>query len=162
MSEEEVVENPSPVLQVRLGMFRLITGEDIITTFTMEQGGFMCQHPLKLVIRRLATGETGVLLVPWLPMEIIDPTTNMECIILARDIMTIMPVRDAMKSFYFEVSRIMAERIKRNDKKLDENLSQMSMMYAAQENRSLEEQILKDYEDRFGEIDGSDEGTMFH
>lgn len=156
---DEVVEEP-----LKLALFRLVTGEDIISTFTTnkEQGIFRWKHPLKLILRRVATGETGVLLIPWLPEEIILPSHNMECVITVRDVLTLLPVRPAMQDFYLEVVRIMEERIKRNDERLNDNLTVMKSMYSETENRTLADQMIKDYEDHFGDMDDNNDGIVFN
>src|SRR6476659_6350311 len=102
----------TPVAPLQLALFRLITGEDVVTLYIedQEKGAYLWLHPLKLIIRRMTTGACGIVLVPWLPEEIILKETQMSCNILYRDVLTVLPVRTAMHDFYMTVRTMITER----------------------------------------------------
>ncbi len=143
-----------------IGIFRLVTGEDVISEWEMKNGHFNFTHPLKLIFRRLATGEVGVLLIPWIPEEVIAPNI-ITCPILLRDILTIFEARQSMKDFYLDVRTIRAHQLKKNDQKLDQHIADMSATYMMDQSKGFHQRLMEEYEEHFNNLD-IDESIVFH
>ncbi len=145
-----------------VGIFRLLTGEDVVSEYQSDGQEVTMTHPLKVIFRRLATGEVGVLLLPFLPEEVVHPSVQMQCHIKQRDIMMQLPIRESMTQFYLTVRECMRNRVKKHDQRLDDHLYDMSAMYAEMELKGNEQRILEDYEEQFNTIDDSDENITFN
>lgn len=76
------------------------TGEDIISSIyeDMENDTVMLNNPMKVVIRRMPTGQTIFMMIPWLPIEIVKEDT---AIIYASDIITMVEPKDSLIEYYY-------------------------------------------------------------
>ena len=78
-------------------------GEDIIADFIedKENETVMLINPMQVIFKRLpATGQTVMMMMPWLPIEIINDNT---ALVDAADILTIVDPKDSAIKHYGEV-----------------------------------------------------------
>jgi len=89
-------------MQSLLHLFRLATGDDIISAFVedIESNSVILQHPMKLVFRRIPTGATILAMMPWLPSELIKVDA---AVIDLAEIVTILELKDDMVDYYLNI-----------------------------------------------------------
>lgn len=98
---------------------RLITGEDIIGTCMIddEQEVFDIENPFKIIIdQNMKTGKTMMVMLPWLPFEIIED--NFVSINFG-DVITTMTPKKMVTEYYNEMTlkfQAMADRLKEEEK----------------------------------------------
>ena len=81
-------------------IIRMQTGEDIMASMIEEQEQnetVVLNNPMRLVFRRLPTGQTVLMMMPWLPVELIKEDS---AIIYTTDIITVIEPKESMKEYY--------------------------------------------------------------
>jgi len=79
-------------------IIRLQTGEDIVANIIEEdQDSVMIDAPMKLIFRRLPNGQSVMMMLHWLPVELIKEDS---AIIYLEDIITVMEPKDSMIEYY--------------------------------------------------------------
>ena len=85
-------------------IIRLQSGEDIIANYLTDEESdiVMLDKPMHVMFKRLPTGKSVMLMMPWLPLEIIKENTALinEC-----DILTIIEPREELITYYSELSK---------------------------------------------------------
>lgn len=85
-------------------IIRLQSGEDIIANYLTDEESdiVMLDKPMHVIFKRLPTGKSVMLMMPWLPLEIIKENTALinEC-----DILTIIEPREELITYYSELSK---------------------------------------------------------
>ena len=79
---------------------RLQSGEDIIASYTEDEKGdvVMLDNPMHIIFKRMAnTGRTVMMMMPWLPIEIIKENSAM---LYTSDILTIIEPKDDLVEYY--------------------------------------------------------------
>ena len=78
---------------------RLQSGEDVICNYYAdeENGQVLLGDPMHLIFKRLPTGKTVMVMMPWLPMEIIKDNS---ALIYDSDILTIVDPKDELIHYY--------------------------------------------------------------
>jgi len=80
-------------------IIRMQTGEDIMASMIEEQEQnetVVLNNPMRLVFRRLPTGQTVLMMMPWLPVELIKEDS---AIIYTTDIITVIEPKESMKEY---------------------------------------------------------------
>jgi len=82
---------------------RLQSGEDIIATYYSDEDSnmVMLDRPMHVIFKRLPTGKSVMMLLPWLPIELIKENN---AIISEHDILTIIDPRDELIRYYTQAS----------------------------------------------------------
>jgi uncharacterized protein YacL (UPF0231 family) len=80
---------------------RLRTGEDIVAGYTTDSTNTVLDNPMHLIFKRTDSG-TAMLLVPWLPIELIKTNSAK---ILTKEILTIIEPLEAFVTYYNHISR---------------------------------------------------------
>lgn len=113
---------------------RLQSGEDVICNYYAdeENGQVLLGDPMHLIFKRLPTGKTVMVMMPWLPMEIIKDNS---ALIYDSDILTIVDPKDELIHYY--------------------NQNVFHSLDAAEGN-SLAEQLLEDEDEFYNEDDEED------
>ena len=113
---------------------RLQSGEDVICNYYAdeENGQVLLGDPMHLIFKRLPTGKTVMVMMPWLPMEIIKDNS---ALIYDSDILTIVDPKDELIHYY--------------------NQNVFYSLEAAEGN-SLAEQLLEDEDEFYNEDDEED------
>ena len=115
----------------KVKLIRMQTGEDIMASmFEQEDSGqIQINDPMRIVFRRLPTGQTVMMMMPWLPVELIKENIAM---IYSTDIITVVEPKESMIRYY--------------DKLVERTISDM-MESDGMIERLLEEQDADDEED---------------
>jgi hypothetical protein len=98
------------------------TGEDIVATMQEEEDSDMIHliDPMRLVFRRMPTGQTVMMMMPWLPVELIKENSAH---VYSTDIITIVEPKEAMIRYYDKVvERVIGDMLSGDDK-LDQLLA---------------------------------------
>lgn len=80
-------------------IIRMQTGEDIISFIyeDEETDTVLLNNPMKVILRRMPTGQTIFMMLPWLPIEIVKEDA---AIIYASDIITMIEPKDSLIEYY--------------------------------------------------------------
>ena len=103
-------------------LIRMQTGEDIMASMHEEENSSTIQliDPMRLIFRRMPTGQTVMMMMPWLPVELIKVNSAN---VYSTDIITVVEPREAMVRYYDKIVEKLAEEIEDSDDKLFELLS---------------------------------------
>jgi ubiquinone/menaquinone biosynthesis C-methylase UbiE len=98
------------------------TGEDIVAAMQEEEDSDMIHliDPMRLVFRRMPTGQTVMMMMPWLPVELIKENSAH---VYSTDIITIVEPKEAMIRYYDKVVERVIEDMLSGDDKLDQLLA---------------------------------------
>jgi len=82
---------------------RLQSGEDIIAEYSDDKDNDMVllDKPMHVVFKRLSSGKTVMMLMPWLPVELIKENS---AIIDAADILTVVEPRNELINYYINAA----------------------------------------------------------
>lgn len=123
--------------ELSIKLFRLSTGEDIISSYIEDEQGYVIfKNPMKLVFRRIPTGSTVLAILPWLPHELVKDDV---AAINSHDIVTVMDLKDEMIEYYHNVVLALEELDTLNEGSLREKL--FGEENGIEEDESLEELI---------------------
>ena len=75
------------------------TGEDIMASMVGEEEAetVLLEDPMRLIFRRMPTGQTVLMMMPWLPIELIKDNN---ALIYNSDIITIIDPKESMIEYY--------------------------------------------------------------
>lgn len=75
------------------------TGEDIMASMVGEEQEetVLLEDPMRLIFRRMPTGQTVMMMMPWLPVELIKDNN---ALIYNSDIVTIIDPKESMIEYY--------------------------------------------------------------
>ena len=122
-------------------LIRMQTGEDIMASMFEQEDSEQIQlnDPMRLVFRRMPTGQTVMMMMPWLPVELIKENSAM---IYSSDIITIIEPKETMIQYYDKL----VERTIKDMADSDELLQQLLDEHETEESEGheLSEQI-KDF-----------------
>ena len=80
-------------------IIRMQTGEDIMASMVGEEEAetVLLEDPMRLIFRRMPTGQTVLMMMPWLPIELIKDNN---ALIYNSDIITIIDPKESMIEYY--------------------------------------------------------------
>lgn len=79
-------------------IIRMQTGEDIVANIVEEdEDSVLLNSPMRLIFRRLQNGQSVMMMLPWLPVELIKEDST---IVYLDDIITVMNPKDSMIEYY--------------------------------------------------------------
>ena len=80
-------------------IIRMQTGEDIMASMVgeEEEETVLLEDPMRLIFRRMPTGQTVMMMMPWLPVELIKDNN---ALIYNSDIITIVEPKESMIDYY--------------------------------------------------------------
>ena len=80
-------------------IIRMQTGEDIMASMIGEEESetVLLEDPMRLIFRRMPTGQTMLMMLPWLPVELIKDNS---ALIYNSDIITIIDPKESMVQYY--------------------------------------------------------------
>jgi len=117
------------------------SGEDIIADVHNEPNHVKIDNPMRLVFRRLPTGQTMMLLAPWLPNELVEEDY---ATISNRDILTVFNPKVKLVEYYNKMIEIQVKRKQEFGKVIDEYLqSEMDDADSYEEPDELTAEILE-------------------
>jgi hypothetical protein len=78
---------------------RLVTGEDVLADFIQDSsdGTALLSNPMRLVFKRMPTGQNAMHISPWLPIELIEENiAQIHC----ADILTVVNPKEELVDHY--------------------------------------------------------------
>jgi hypothetical protein len=78
---------------------RLVTGEDVLADFIEDSsdGTVLLSNPMRLVFKRMSTGQNAMHISPWLPIELIEENiAQIHC----ADILTVVNPKEELVDHY--------------------------------------------------------------
>jgi hypothetical protein len=84
-------------------ILRLHSGEDIIAGYHVDQETnlILVDKPMYVIFKRLPTGRTIMMMLPWLPVELIKQNN---AIIDYDDVLTVLEPREELVTYYTKAS----------------------------------------------------------
>ena len=115
------------------------TGEDIMASMIGEEQEetVLLADPMRLIYRRMPTGQTVLMMMPWLPVELIKDNS---ALIYNTDIVTIIEPKESMIEYY--------------DNLVTKTLIEM------EKSEGMIEQLLKDQQQEDEEVEEKEEFSM--
>ena len=91
---------PTPNNSIKI--VRLQSGEDIMADIVEDEENdtILLDNPMQVIFKRVPTGQTLMMMMPWLPIEIIKENN---AIVYASDILTIIEPKDDLIDYYGNV-----------------------------------------------------------
>lgn len=102
-------------------IIRMQTGEDIMASMSddNDKETVLLNNPMRIIFRRMPTGQTVFMMMPWLPVELIKDDS---ALIYLSDIITVIEPKDSMVEYYGNlVNRTLLENLS-SDEMIDELL----------------------------------------
>jgi hypothetical protein len=83
----------------KVKIIRMQTGEDIMASMVGEEQEetVLLEDPMRLIFRRMPTGQTVMMMMPWLPVELIKDNN---ALVYNSDIVTIVEPKESMIEYY--------------------------------------------------------------
>jgi hypothetical protein len=81
---------------------RLQSGEDVMADYHAdeENGTVLLDNPMHIIFKRISNGQTVMMMMPWLPIELIKENN---AIIYDSDILTIIEPKDDLINYYGQI-----------------------------------------------------------
>jgi hypothetical protein len=81
---------------------RLQSGEDVMADYHAdeENGTVLLDNPMHIIFKRIPSGQTVMMMMPWLPIELIKENN---AIIYDSDILTIIEPKDDLINYYGQI-----------------------------------------------------------
>jgi hypothetical protein len=89
---------------------RLQSGEDVMANYYAdeENGTVLLDNPMHIIFKRIPTGQTVMMMMPWLPIELIKENN---AVIYDSDILTIIEPKEDLINYYGEIVISAQERM---------------------------------------------------
>lgn len=131
--------NNQPIIKI----VRLQTGEDIISKITEdgESDMVLLNNPMRMIVKRVETGQSIFMMMPWLPIEVIKEDS---AIIYNSDIITMFDPKDSLIEYYQSLVNESILAILKNEEVSFEDESEE---YEYDEEYELTEEELKEVEE---------------
>ena len=99
-------------------LIRMQSGEDIMASMFENDNSDQIQlnDPMRIVFRRLPTGQTVMMMMPWLPVELIKENSAM---IYYSDIVTVVEPKESMIRYYDKLVERTIEEMADSDKMIN-------------------------------------------
>jgi len=83
-------------------IIRLHGGEDIMANYVADQNNetVILENPMHIIFKRIPTGQTVMMMMPWLPIEIIKENS---ATVYTSDILTMIEPKDDLIEYYGNV-----------------------------------------------------------
>jgi len=104
-------------------LIRMQSGEDIMASMFEdgESDQIQLNDPMRIVFRRMPTGQTVMMMMPWLPVELIKENS---ALIYSSDIVTVVEPKEAMIRYYDKLVERTIEEMADSDKLIDNLLEE--------------------------------------
>jgi hypothetical protein len=104
---------------MNIKLIRLQNGDDVIADVLYGSNMVNLKNPMRLIFRRLPTGQTMMLIAPWLPNELIEDDS---ATITSSDILTTFNPKTKLVEYYNKMVEVNLQRQEDFGKLLDEYL----------------------------------------
>jgi len=93
---------------------RLQSGEDIMADCIedTEQGTVLLENPMHIIFKRIPTGQTVMMMMPWLPIELIKENS---AIIYDSDILTVIDPKEDLINYYGQIVITAQEKMENSE-----------------------------------------------
>ena len=93
---------------------RLQSGEDIMADCIedTEQGTVLLENPMHIILKRIPTGQTVMMMMPWLPIELIKENS---AIIYDSDILTVIDPKEDLINYYGQIVITAQEKMENSE-----------------------------------------------
>ena len=124
-------------------LIRMQTGEDIMASIFEHEDSeqVLLNDPMRLIFRRMPTGQTVMMMMPWLPVELIKENS---ATIYSSDIVTIIEPKETMIQYYDKL----VERTTKDMADADDLLQQLLEENEEESEEQLPE-VLNDFLEEF-------------
>jgi hypothetical protein len=114
------------------------SGEDIMASMLEDENSDQIQvnDPMRIVFRRLPTGQTVMMMMPWLPVELIKENSAM---IYYSDIITVVEPKESMIRYYDKLVERTVSEMADSDKMIEGLLEEQD-----QEEEDLQHQMIEE------------------
>ena len=104
-------------------LIRMQTGEDIMASIFEHEDSdqVLLNDPMRLVFRRMPTGQTVMMMMPWLPVELIKENS---ALVYTSDIVTVIDPKESMIRYYDKLVERTINDMADSDKMLDQLLEE--------------------------------------
>jgi hypothetical protein len=125
----------------KVKIIRMQTGEDIMASMIgeEEEETVLLADPMRLIYRRMPTGQTVLMMMPWLPVELIKEDS---ATIYTTDIITIVEPKESMKEYYENLVDKTIEEMLNSEELLEQRLSNMEK--EEKEEQQIAEEIINE------------------
>lgn len=119
-------------------IIRMQTGEDIMASMIGEEEDetVLLADPMRLIYRRLPTGQTVLMMMPWLPVELIKDNSAM---IYNTDIITIIDPKESMVQYYDNLVTKTLLEMEKSEEMIEQLLKDQEQEQEDEEEYSMEE-----------------------
>ncbi len=116
------------------------SGEDIMASMLEEENSDQIQvnDPMRIVFRRLPTGQTVMMMMPWLPVELIKENSAM---IYYSDIITVVEPKESMIRYYDKLVERTVSEMADSDKMIEGLLEEQDQEEEDVQHQMIEEVI---------------------
>ena len=104
---------------MNIKLVRMQNGDDIISDILQTGNIVKLTNPMRLIFRRLPTGQTMMLIAPWLPNELIEED---HAVVSSSDVLTYFNPKNKLIEYYNKMVEINVQRREQFGKLLDEYL----------------------------------------
>ena len=104
---------------MNIKLIRMQNGDDIISDIAQTGNMVKLTNPMRLIFRRLPTGQTMMLIAPWLPNELIEED---HAVVSNSDVLTYFNPKQKLVDYYNKMVEINIQRQEDFGKLLDEYL----------------------------------------
>jgi len=114
------------------------TGEDIMASMIGEEQEetVLLTDPMRLIFRRMPTGQTVLMMMPWLPVELIKDNS---ALIYNTDIITIIEPKDSMIQYYDNLVTKTLIEMEKSEEMIEGLLKEQESEEEEEEEFSMEE-----------------------
>jgi hypothetical protein len=120
------------------------SGEDIMASMFEDENSDQIQinDPMRIVFRRLPTGQTMMMMMPWLPVELIKENS---ALIYYSDIVTVVEPKESMIRYYDKLVERTLEEMVDSDKLIEDLLEE-------NEEKEIEEDVMEEIVQQIKEV----------
>ena len=121
-------------------LIRMQSGEDIMASMLEDENSDQIQvnDPMRIVFRRLPTGQTVMMMMPWLPVELIKENSAM---IYYSDIITVVEPKESMIRYYDKLVERTVSEMADSDKMIEGLLEEQDQEEEDVQHQMIEEVI---------------------
>ena len=97
-------------MENNIKIVRLQSGEDVMAHYYAdeENGTVLLDNPMHIIFKRIASGQTVMMMMPWLPIELIKENN---ALIYDSDILTIIDPKEDLIEYYSNIVLQAQERM---------------------------------------------------
>ena len=118
------------------------SGEDIMASMFEQEDSEQVQlnDPMRLVFRRMPTGQTVMMMMPWLPVELIKENS---ALVYTSDIVTVIDPKESMIRYYDKLVERTISDMADPDKMLDQLLEEQEEEDESQQQEEMMQELLQ-------------------